>query len=293
MSETPSVVFDRHRPHMRAVAYRMLGSLGDADDAVQDTWLRFSNVDQTEIANVGGWLTTVVSRICIDKVRHRMVHREEPLDVFVPDPILTEDNDPEAAAVLADSIGFALLVVLDTLPPLERVAFVLHDGFGVPFDEIASIVDRNVEATRQLASRARRRVRESPAAGADSVDATLQRELVEAWASAAQRGDFDGLVQLLDPDAVLRVDTGVAATSRRVIGAAKIARGASTFGRAGGTEVRLVSVNGRPGLVVEREGRLGAVAHFTMVGDRVVAIDILADPVRVARLRGQARGGQT
>src|SRR5262245_55237261 len=207
-------LFDAHRSQLRAVGYRMLGSIGEADDAVQDTWFRFANADLAGIANVGAWLTTVASRICLDRLRRRRAHPEESLDVFVPDPIVTaaDGGDPEGAAVLADSVGLALLVVLETLPPLERLAFVLHDSFGLPFDEIAPIVDRSVDATRQLASRARRRVQQTPALAAGAYDEARQRELVEAWLRAAQNGDFDTLVELLDPNVVLRVDTGDAKT---------------------------------------------------------------------------------
>ena len=221
MSDERAHLFDAHRPHLRAVGYRMLGSFSEADDAVQDAWFRFARADLAGIANVGGWLTAVTSRICLDRLRQRRAHPEESLDVFVPDPIVTaaDGGDPEHAAVLADSVGLALLVVLETLPPLERLAFVLHDGFGLPFDEIAPIVDRSLEATRQLASRARRRVQQSPADAANAYDGVRQRELVDAWARAAHGGDFDALLELLDPDVVLRVDTGDAATSRRVVGA--------------------------------------------------------------------------
>ena len=286
MADERAHLFDAHRSHLRAVGYRMLGSFGEADDVVQDAWFRFAKADITDIANVGGWLTTVVSRICLDRIRQRRAHPEESLDVFVPDPIVTpaDGGDPEGAAVLADSVGFALLVVLDTLPPLERLAFVLHDSFGVAFDDIAPIVDRSVDATRQLASRARRRVQDTPALAADAYDATRQRELVEAWALAARGGDFDGLLQLLDPDVVLRLDTGSAATARRLVGATQVAQGASASGKSAAATLRVVLVNGAPGLVNERDGRAVSVAHFTVVDGRVVALDILADPERLARL---------
>jgi len=278
--------FDAHRPYLRAVSYRMLGSFAEADDAVQDTWFRFAAADLASIANVGGWLTTVASRICLDRLRQRRSRPEESLDVFVPDPIVTsaDGGDPEGAAVLADSVGLALLVVLETLPPLERLAFVLHDGFGVPFGDIAPVVDRSVDATRQLASRARRRVHDAPTLAADAYDAARQREIVEAWADAAHRGDFDTLLRLLDPDVVLRVDTGDAATSVRLLGAAGVARSASTFGKEAAVKPRVVLVNGAPGLVNEREGGPVSVANLTVVDGRVVALDILADPDRIARL---------
>jgi len=286
MSDERAHLFDSHRPHLRAVGYRMLGSFSEADDAVQDSWFRFARADLTGIANLGGWLTAVTSRICLDRLRQRRARPEESLDVFVPDPIVTaaEGGDPEHAAVLADSVGLALLVVLETLPPLERLAFVLHDGFGLPFDEIAPIVDRSLEATRQLASRARRRVQQSPADNASAYDESRQRELVDAWARAAHGGDFEALLELLDPDVVLRVDTGDPTTSRRVVGATAVARSASTFGRHAGVTPRIVLVNGVPGLLNERDGHAVSVAHLTVVGGRVVALDILADPQRLARL---------
>jgi RNA polymerase sigma-70 factor (ECF subfamily) len=286
MSDERARLFDAHRSHLRAVGYRMLGSFGEADDAVQDAWFRFAKADLAEIANVGGWLTTVTSRICLDRLRQRRAHPEESLDVFVPDPIVTavDGGDPEGAAVLADSVGLALLVVLETLPPLERLAFVLHDSFGLPFDEIAPIVDRSVEATRQLASRGRRRVQDTPAVAAGAYDAGRQRELVEAWVKASHSGDFDTLLTLLDPDVVLRVDTGDAATSRHVVGATGVARSASAFGRHAAAAPRLVMVNGRPGLLNERDGKVVSVAHVTVVDGKVVALDILADPHRLARL---------
>jgi RNA polymerase sigma-70 factor (ECF subfamily) len=278
--------FDAHRSHLRSVGYRMLGSFGEADDVVQDAWFRFAKADLAEITNVGGWLTTVASRICLDRLRKRRAHPEESLDVFVPDPIIgaADAGDPADAAVLADSVGLALLVVLETLPPLERLAFVLHDSFGVPFEEIAPVVERSVEATRQLASRGRRRVKETPALAAEPRDPVRQRELVDAWAHAARDGDFDALLQLLHPDVVLRVDTGDPATSRRLVGAGPVARGASAFGRRSGTTHRLVLVNGSPGLIGMRDGQAVGVAHFTIVDDRVVAVDILNDPARLARL---------
>jgi RNA polymerase sigma factor (sigma-70 family) len=286
MSDERARLFDAHRSHLRAVGYRMLGSFAAADDAVQDAWFRFATADLASIANVGGWLTTVVSRICLDRLRQRRAHPEESLEVFVPDPIVTaaDGGDPEGAAVLADSVGLALLVVLDTLPPLERLAFVLHDSFGLPFDEIAPIVDRSVDATRQLASRARRRVQDTPALAADAYDAVRQRELVEAWVKAAHSGDFDTLVSLLDPDVVLRVDTGDTRTSRHVVGASRVASNAIAFGRHPAATPRVVLVNGAPGLLTEHDGRPVSVAHLTVVDGRVVALDILADAERLARL---------
>ena len=291
-SDERADLFDAHRAHLRAVGYRMLGSFSEADDAVQDAWFRFAQADLATIANVGGWLTTVTGRVCLDRLRRRRAHPEEPLEVFVPDPVVTaaDGGDPEESAVLADTIGLALLIVLDTLPPLERLAFVLHDSFGLAFDELAPIVDRSVDATRQLASRARRRVRETPALTAGAYDAVRQRELVEAWARAAKGGDFDALLQLLDPDVVLRVDTGDTTTSRRVVGAATVAGSASAFGSRAAQTPRVVLVNGAPGLVDERDGQPVSVAHFTVVDGRVIAIDILADPARLAHLNLPAAG---
>jgi RNA polymerase sigma factor (sigma-70 family) len=286
MPDERARLFDAHRSQLRAVGYRMLGSFSEADDAVQDAWFRFAKADPAGIANVGGWLTTVTSRICLDRLRQRRAHPEESLDVFVPDPIVTaaDGDDPEGAAVLADSVGLALLVVLETLPPLERLAFVLHDSFGLPFDEIAPIVDRSVDATRQLASRARRRVQQTPALAAGAYDTVRQRELVDAWVKAAQRGDFDTLLQLLDPNVVLRLDTGDAKTSRHLVGATRVARSAIAFSRYATTSPRVVLINGAPGLVNERDGVPVSVAHVTVVDGKVVALDILADPERLARL---------
>src|ERR687893_426815 len=219
--------FEDHRPHLRAVAYRMLGSLSEADDAVQDAWLRLSRTDTSEVENLGGWLTTVVARVSLNMLRSRRTRREEPLDVRVPEPIVDRADgvDPEHEALLADSVGLALLVVLETRSPAERLAFVLHDMFAVPFDEIAAIVDRSPEAARQLASRARRRVQ--GAATESDADVAAQREVVDAFFAAARDGDFEALVAVLDPDVVLRADLG-AAGSQEVRGAEVVAGQAST-----------------------------------------------------------------
>src|SRR5436305_2736201 len=215
--------FEHHRTRLRAVAYRMLGSLSEADDAVQEAWLRLSRSDAHEIENLGAWLTTVVGRVSLNMLRTRRAHREEPLGVHVPEPIVdrADGTDPEHEALLADSVGLALLVVLETLSPAERLAFVLHDMFAVPFDEIAPIVDRSPEATRQLASRARRRVR--GAAPTPDADLDVQWEVVEAFLAAARKGDFDALVAVLDPDIVLRVDGGRTGLSKHVRGAEAVA----------------------------------------------------------------------
>jgi len=282
--------FEAHRGHLRAVAYRMLGSLSEADDAVQEAWLRLSRSDTSEVTNLGGWLTTVVGRVCLDMLRSRTARREEPLGVHVPDPVLsgTGGVDPEDQALLADSVGLALLVVLEALAPAERLAFVLHDLFGVPFDEIAPIVGRTPAAARQLASRARRRVR--GAAPVPDPDLARQRAVVDAFLAAARDGDFDGLVALLDPDIVLRADFGAAAPVgfREVHGAADVADQALTFARAGGegegSVPRPALVNGAVGVVGTRAGRPFSVLGFTVTDGKIAAIDILADPDRLARL---------
>src|SRR5438128_3193589 len=239
--------FDGYRTHLRAVAYRMLGSMSEADDAVQESWLRLSRSDTSGVENLGGWLTTVVARVCLDMLRSRESRHEEPLDEHVPDPIVSREDgiDPEHEALLADSVGLALLVVLDTLNPAERLAFVLHDLFAVPFDEIAPIVGRSPTAARQLASRARRRVQ--GAATVPDADLTLQREVVDAFLAASRDGDFDALLAVLDPDVVLRVDRGAvpAGASREVHGATAVARQFS--GRAQSTQPALV--NGAAGAV--------------------------------------------
>ena len=275
--------FEVHRPRLRAVAYRMLGSLSESDDAVQDAWLRLSRTDADEIENLAGWLTTVVARVALNMLRSRKTRREESLDVHVPDPIIdsADGTDPEHEALLADSVGLALLVVLETLTPAERLAFVLHDMFAVPFNEIAPIVDRSPEATRQLASRARRRVRgEAPSPDADL---NAQWEVVDAFLAAARNGDFDALVAVLDPDVVLRADGGVAGLSRFARGAETVASGAMTFSRLDLT-MRRALINGGPGIVSLRDGRPFTVGAITIHNGRIVEMDILADPDRLARL---------
>jgi RNA polymerase sigma factor (sigma-70 family) len=279
--------FEDHRTHLRAVAYRMLGSVSEADDAVQEAWLRLSRSDATGIENLGGWLTTVVARVCLNVLRSRKSRREEPLEVHVPDPVVSSEDgaDPEYEALLADSVGLALLVVLDTLTPAERLAFVLHDMFAVPFDEIAAIVDRSPAAARQLANRARRRVQ--GATPEPDTDLTRQREVVSAFFAAAREGDFEALVAVLDPDVVLRSDGGAArpAASALVQGARAVAERALTFAHLS-PFVRPALVNGVAGVVVVRRGRPFSVMSFTVAGGRIVAITALADP---ARLRGLAQ----
>jgi RNA polymerase sigma factor (sigma-70 family) len=273
--------FEGHRAHLRAVAYRMLGSLSEADDAVQDAWLRLSRTGTGGVDNLGGWLTTMVARLCLDRLRARAARREQPLGVHLPDPIVSRQDgvDPEQQALLAEGVGLALLVVLETLAPAERLAFVLHDLFGVPFEEIAPIVGRSPTAARQLASRARRRVRRQ--AAVPDPDPTRQRELVDAFLAAAQQGDFSALLEVLDPEAVLHAEAAGAVTVLR--GAAAVAEGALAFsGRA--RFARPALVNGAAGVVVAAHGRPLAVMGFTVAGGRIVEIDVFADPGRLRHL---------
>jgi RNA polymerase sigma factor (sigma-70 family) len=281
--------FEEHRTHLRAVAYRMLGSISEADDALQETWLRLSRSNTSGIENLGGWLTTVVGRVCLNMLRSRLSKREELLEgslgARVPEPIVSrqDGSDPEQQALLADSVGLALLVVLETLPPAERLAFVLHDMFAVPFEEIAPIVGRSEVATRQLASRARRRVQ----GGALAPDADLarQREVVDAFFAASRDGDFEALLAVLDPDVVLRIDGGAvrAGLSREVRSAAAVAEQTLTFSRLS-PFIRRALVNGVAGVVVAPRGRPFAVMGFTVRGGKIVEIDVLADPERLGRL---------
>ncbi|MEU3460550.1 RNA polymerase sigma factor SigJ [Streptomyces sp. NPDC006733] len=282
--------FEAHRTHLRAVAYRMLGSLSEADDAVQDAWLRASRAGTDGVENLGGWLTTIVARVSLDVLRSRTSRREDPLDVHVPDPVISgaDGLDPEHEVLLADSVGLALLVVLDTLPPAERLAFVLHDMFAVPFDDIAPIVDRSPAATRQLASRARRRVQ--GAAPAPDADRSRQREVVDAFMAAARGGDFDALVAVLDPDVLMRADTGTAdgRVSRLIRGARQVAQQAVTFA-AYAAFARPALVNGTPGIVTVPDGKLFSVMAFTVADGKVTEINLLADPDRLAGLRWEPR----
>jgi RNA polymerase sigma-70 factor (ECF subfamily) len=276
--------FDANRAHLRAVAYRMLGSLSEADDAVQESWLRLSRSDAGRIENLGGWLTTVVSRVCLDMLRSRKSRHEEPLGPHVPEPIVSSADgvDPEHEALLADSVGLALLVVLETLDPAERLAFVLHDMFGVPFSDIAEIVDRSPTAARQLASRARRRV--GGRAPTPDADLARQREVVDAFLAAARGGDFEALVAVLDPDVVLRVDRGAApGGSRELRGARAVAERVASFARLAPL-ARPALVNGTPGFVVAPGGRPLAVSGFTVSNGRIAEIDLLADPARLSEL---------
>jgi RNA polymerase sigma factor (sigma-70 family) len=277
--------FEEQRTRLRAVAYRMLGSLTEADDAVQEAWIRFSRADRSDVENLGAWLMTVVARVSLNMLRSRQSRREEPLGVHMPEPIVdrADGTDPEHEALLADSVGLALLVILDTLTPAERLAFVLHDMFAIPFAEIAPIVERSPDAARQLASRARRRVqghRTLPDA-----DLSRQRQVVDAFLAAARDGDFDALVAILDPDVVVRADFGAvpAGASGEVRGAEAVARQALFYSRAG-VLAQPALINGVAGAVTTRHGQTISVGAFTIRGGRVVAIDILADPERLRQL---------
>jgi RNA polymerase sigma factor (sigma-70 family) len=281
--------FEEHRSHLRAVAYRMLGSLSEADDAVQEAWLRLSRSETSGLENLGGWLTTVVGRVCLDMLRSRTSRRVvplgEPLGTRVPEPLVSRADgiDPEHEALLADSVGLALLVVLETLTPAERLAFVLHDMFSVPFEEIAPVVGRSPTAARQLASRARRRVQGE--AHVPDADLATQREVVDAFLAASRDGDFDTLLAVLDPDVVLRIDGGAvrAGLSREVRGARAVAEQTLTFSRLS-PFVRPALVNGAAGAVVAPRVRLFSVMVFTIRGGKIVEVDILADPARLSRL---------
>jgi RNA polymerase sigma-70 factor (ECF subfamily) len=278
--------FEEHRPHLRAVAYRMLGSLAEADDAVQDTWLRVSRAGADDIENLGGWLTTIVGRVSLNMLRSRKTRREASLDLHLPDPIISPlpESHPEEEALLADSVSLALLVVLDAMTPAERLAFVLHDIFELPFDEIAPMVDRSPEATRQLASRARRRVRGAELPTPDA-DLTHQREVVDAFFKAARGGDFEALLGVLDPDVVLRADYGGwrPAASRVFHGAAAVAEQAR-LGAMPNARLQPVLVNGSAGVVVTLQGQPFAVMGFTVANGKILEIDAIADPERVRRI---------
>ncbi|MFJ3898019.1 sigma-70 family RNA polymerase sigma factor [Streptomyces sp. NPDC090083] len=285
--------FEEHRGRLRAVAYRMLGSVPEAEDAVQETWLKLSRTGADGIANLGGWLTTVVGRVCLDLLRSRAARREDPLDdTFVPDPLigpLTRPG-PEEELLRADAVGLALLVVLETLEPAERLAFVLHDLFAVPFDDIAPIVERTPATTRQLASRARRRVQ--TAGPATAPDLGRQREIVEAFLTAAREGDFEALVALLHPDVALRADSGAlvrgAAASKALRGARTVAEQALLFAPFA-HHARLALVNGSVGVVNAPEGRVLSVMGVTVTDGRITEMYILSDPARLARLDANGR----
>ena len=275
--------FEEARPHLRAVAYRMLGSLSEAEDAVQDAWLRVGRADTSEVENLRAWLTTIVARISLNMLRTRGTRREGPLDVRLPDPIIdpADGTDPEHEALLADAVGLALLVVLETLTPAERLSFVLHDMFAVPFEDIAPIVDRSPEATRQLASRARRRVR-----GADPVpdaDVDAQWEVVEAFLAAARDGDFDALVAVLDPDVELRADGGLTGITQHIRGAETVAGQAIAFRRFNLT-MRRALVNGAAGMISFRDGKPFSLCALTIKDGRIAKMNFLTDPERLAAL---------
>ena len=285
--------FEEHRARLRAVAYRMLGSLTEADDAVQDTWLRLSRSGAGEVENLGGWLTTIVARVCLNMLRSRNLRREESVGVHLPDPLISPEGDlqPEEEALLADSVGLALLVVLDTLTPAERLAFVLHDMFELPFEEIAPMVGRTPGAARQLASRARRRVKGADVPAPDP-DLARQRDVVDAFFSAARGGDFDALVAVLDPDVVLRLDTGARrpAASLMIRGAAAVARQAQRGLAAAlrAAHLRPALVNGAAGVVVTVRGRPITVMSFTVADGKIAEIDAIADPERVRKIAAAA-----
>jgi RNA polymerase sigma-70 factor (ECF subfamily) len=281
--------FEENRPRLRGVAYRMLGSLSEAEDAVQEAWLRLNGVDTATIENLGGWLTTVVSRVCLDTLRGRRLRREEPIEAQVPEPrvVRGEGADPESEALLADSVGVALLVVLDTLTPAERLVFVLHDLFGMPFDEIASIVGRSPAAAKQLASRARRRVRGSPAPS--DARRARQREVVDAFLRATRAGDLEALLAVLDPDAVIRID-GAARIAGGAADAADTPRelkGASTWANQliamsrGLRFVQAALINGSVGLILAPAGKLSRVLIFTFSNARIARLEVVGGPVRL------------
>jgi RNA polymerase sigma factor (sigma-70 family) len=280
--------FEAERRRLRAVAYRMLGSVAEADDAVQEGWLRLSRSDTGDIENLGGWLTTVVGRVCLSMLRERKARREQPLDPHLPEPIVTSEDqlDPEQEALLADSLGLALLVVLEELAPAERLAFVLHDMFEVPFDEIASILGRSSESARQLASRARRRVRGAPVPDADL---RKQREVVDAFVAASRDGDFEALVALLDPDVVLRADRVLSGEPAELRGAPAVAERALIFSRLV-AHARPILVNGAAGVVVAPEDEPYSVVGFTVTNGKIVEIDVFGDPERLRQLNLAADG---
>ncbi|MFG1781965.1 sigma-70 family RNA polymerase sigma factor [Rhodococcus oryzae] len=292
MDENDSLAlrFEDHRTHLLAVGYRMLGSFSDAEDAIQETWLRLSRSEADGLTNLGGWLTTVMGRVCLDMLRSRKVRREDSIDdQQLPDPIVSpvEGTDPEHEALLGDSVGLALLVVLDTLTPAERLAFVLHDMFAVPFEEVAAVVGKTTATTRQLASRARRRVQDSTPV--PDPDLARQREVVDAFLAASRGGDFDALVAVLDPDVVLRADTGVGIL-KVVRGAEAVSAQALSFARFAHSSVPAL-VNGTVGMVNAPDGLLQSVMAVTITNGRIVEIHILADPARLERLDREAARG--
>ena len=284
MAQTDPLVlqFEQHRPYLRGVAYRMLGSFDDAEDSLQYAWLRATSAGTDGIENMRAWLTTIVSRICLNMLRARKTHREESLDLHMPDPIIgPPEEDPEAQAVQSDSVSFALFLVLETLTPDERLAFILHDMFGVPFDEIAQILDKSPEAARKLASRARTRVR----TGAPHTDpARSERAVVDAFLRAARSGDMEGLMQVLHPDVVIRTDIGANRPMITRRGAASVAQGAKAFASANRVSGYRATVNGAPGGIGLIDGEIASLVACTVVDGRITAINILADRERLAKI---------
>jgi RNA polymerase sigma-70 factor (ECF subfamily) len=287
MTDLVTEEFERHRAHLRGVAYRMLGSVSEAEDAVQETWLRLNRSDTSAVSNLAAWLTTVVGRVCLDMLRARRARREDYVGTWLPEPIVSVDiaEDPEQEALLADSVGLALLVVLETLNPAERLAFVLHDMFGVSFEEIAPIVDRSPEAARQLASRARRRVQ--GVAPDPDADLTEQRRVVDAFLAAARGGDFEALLEVLDPSVVFRADRGALAPQAPplVRGAEDVARQILSRGARFAPHARPAIVNGAAGLIVMPGRTPVAVIGFSVAGGRILEIDLVADPEKLRGLR--------
>ena len=274
--------FEQDRRRLRAVAYRMLGSVSEAEDAVQEAWLRLNRSDTERVANLGGWLTTVVARVCLDMLRARQARREDSVGTWLPEQIVSIDDGPEDEALLADSVGLALLVVLDTLTPPERLAFVLHDLFAVPFDEIAEILGRSPAASRQLASRARRRVR--GATPRTDPDLREQRRVVDAFLAASRQGDFEALLEVLDPDVVFRIDTGPRGDQKPVVGAAAVARRVLARGSRLAPHARPAIVNGNAGVIVTPDARPFAVVGFSIENGKIVEIDLIADPAKLEHL---------
>lgn len=274
----PTEEFERNRDHLRSVAYRMLGSITEADDAVQEAWLRFDRARTEEVDNMRAWLTVIVSRVCLDMLRSRRARREEPFDGSLPEPVVTpeEANNPEHEVLIADSVGLALQIVLEALTPAERLAFVLHDMFGMPFEEIAPIVERSVPATRQLASRARRRVRGAEPSS-EASDAQ-QRAVIDAFLAASREGDFDALLEVLDPDVVMRIDPGWLGPPAQLRGSREVAAMVLAEGAPRAPFGRPAIVNGAPGVVVARDSQVLAVAAFTTSGGRITSLNIVADP---------------
>jgi RNA polymerase sigma factor (sigma-70 family) len=285
-SDLYALPFEQQRPHLQAIAYRMLGSMSEAEDAVQEAWLRLTRSDTAAVTNIGGWLTTVVGRICIDMLRARRTRNEEYVGTWIPEPLVSDDDatDPAHQAELADTVGLALLVVLELLAPAERLAFVLHDMFGVPFEEIAPIVDRSPAAARQLASRARRRVR--GAAPTPDADLAGQRRVVSAFLAASRAGDFEALLEVLDPEVVFRIDTGREHPLARppIVGAEKVATAVMARGRPFAPQGRPALVNGAIGVLVGPADAPIAVAGCTVADGRIVALDLIIDRQKLARI---------